>query len=161
MATQAWWVLHQWKGFPGRRDDGSLDGAVMASWVRAARLALADVDRSDVGDEMVGQALSHSPVGVDGAWPAEPVRDILEAIGSRDLENGLLIGRMNARGATWRGLYDGGTQERELAENYRDWSATTRAKWPRTARILRDIAESYERDARREDTKAELDADRS
>lgn len=161
MATQAWWVLHQWKGFPGRRDDGSLDGAVMASWVRAARLALADVDRSDVGDEMVGQALSHSPVGADGAWPAEPVRDILEAIGSRDLENGFLIGRMNARGATWRGLYDGGTQERELAENYRDWSATTRAKWPRTARILRDIAESYERDARREDTKAELDADRS
>lgn len=161
MATQAGWVLHQWKGFPGRRDDGSLDGAVMADWVRAARLALSDVDRSDVGDEMIGQAISHSPVGADGVWPAEPVRDMLEAIGSRELENGVLIGRMNARGVTWRGLYDGGTQERELAEEYRDWSAATRAKWPRTGRILRDLAESYERDARRQGTKAELDADRS
>lgn len=161
LATQAWWVLHQWKGFPGRRADGSLDGAMMASWVKSARLALAEADRSDIGDEIIGQALANSPVGDDGVWPSEPVRELLETIGSRDLESGLVVGRLNTRGVTWRGLYDGGIQERELEENYRRWSASTRANWPRTARVLREIADAYKRDARRQDTRAELDGDRS
>lgn len=158
-ATQAWWVLHGWVGFPGRRDDGTLDAVVMRKWVVAARLLLSDSDRADIGDELIGQALAHSPSGDDGTWPAEPVRDMLEAIGSRELENGLVIGRLNSRGVTWRGVYDGGDQERTLAATYRSGSNSTKATWPRTSRVLRAIAESYERDATREDLKAELDAD--
>jgi predicted DNA-binding transcriptional regulator AlpA len=157
---QAWWVLNEWKGFPGRRDDGLIDREVMENWVRAARLAFSEADRADIGDEMIGQAFARSPVGEDGAWPVEALRDLIETIGSREFENGVILGRLNARGVTWRGVYDGGEQERALANQYRGWSALTRAKWPRTARILRELADSYERDARREDTKAELDADR-
>jgi len=159
-ATQAWWILHQWKGFPGRCEDGGIDREVMTSWVSAVRLALSEVDRSDIGDEMIGQSFARSPVGSDGVWPCEPLRDLLEAIGSRELENGVVLGRMNARGVTSRGVYEGGTQERELAKQYRDGIPSTRAKWPRTARVLRDLADAYERDARWHDTHAELDADR-
>lgn len=159
-ATQAWWVLHEWKGFPGRREDGHLDSDVMKEWVNAARLALSDADRSDIGDELIGQAFAYSPVGDDGAWPAEALRDLLEMIGSRELENGVVLGRINSRGVTWRGVYDGGQQERDLAKQYREWSQLTRSRWPRTARILRELAESYEREARRQDLEAELDADR-
>lgn len=158
-ATQAWWVLHEWVGFPGRRDDGTLDSEVMRNWVVDARLQLSDSDRADIGDEVIGQAFAHSPSGDDGIWPAEPVRELLEAIGSRDLENGLVIGRINSRGVTWRGVYDGGEQERKLAASYRSGSNSTKAAWPRTSRVLREIAESYERDAKREDLRAELDAD--
>lgn len=158
-ATQAWWVLHGWVGFPGRRDDGMLDDDIMRKWVVAARLLLSDSDRADIGDELIGQAFAHSPAGSDGVWPAEPVRDILEHIGSRELENGLVIGRLNSLGVTSRGVYDGGDQERTLAAQYRNGSDSTKATWPRTARVLRAIAESYERDAYREDLKAELDAD--
>jgi len=32
-------------------------------------------------------------------------------------------------------------------------------KWPRTARILRTLADDYERQARREDVRADIDAD--
>ena len=159
-ATQSWWVLHEWKGFPGRREDGSLDPGMMADWVKAARLALSEADRSDIGDELIGGAFAHSPTGDDGAWPAEPVRDLLESIGSRELENGIALGKLNSRGFTSRGIYEGGHQERQLAHQYREWSKVTRARWPRTARVLRDLAESYERQARREDVEAELDADR-
>jgi hypothetical protein len=160
MATQAWWVLRSWKGFPGREDDGTINRGVMNDWVRTARLELSDADRADIGDELIGQTFAHSPVGTDGAWPAEPMRDLIETIGSRELESGVLIGRRNSRGVTWRGVYDGGEQERGLAQQYRKWSSVVRTKWPRTARILHDLAESYEREARREDLKAELDADR-
>jgi hypothetical protein len=158
-ATQAWWVLREWKGFPGRNEDDSLDAHAMENWVKAARLALSEADRSDIGDELIGQSFAYSPVGDDGAWPAEPVRDLLEVIGSRELENGIALGKLNSRGITSRGIYEGGQQERDLARQYREWSRITRAQWPRTARILRDLAESYERQARQEDLEAQLDAD--
>lgn len=160
LATQAWWVLNGWTGFPGREDDGSLNSATMAEWVRAARLELSEANRADIGDELIGQTFAHSPQGHDGAWPPEPVRDLIETIGSPELESGVLIGRLNSRGVTSRGAYDGGQQERGLAAQYREWGAVVRGRWPRTARILRDIADSYDRDARREDVRAELDADR-
>jgi len=80
-------------------------------------------------------------------------------IGSRELENGIALGKLNSRGFTSRGIYEGGHQERQLAQQYREWSRLTRARWPRTARILRDLAESYELQARHEDLEAEIDAD--
>jgi excisionase family DNA binding protein len=160
LATQAWWVLNGWEGFPGREDDGSVNQTTMNDWVRAARLELSDVDRADIGDELIGQTFAHCPVGTDGIWPAEPVRDLIETVGSREIESGVIIGRRNSRGVTRRGVYDGGQQERDLAQRYRDWSNTVRGEWPRTARILRTLADSYEQEARREDLEAELDADR-
>jgi len=66
---------------------------------------------------------------------------------------------VNARGVTSRGVYDGGQQERELAGRYRDWAKATAGSWPRTSRVLRRLAEDYERDAQREDERAELSGD--
>lgn len=114
-----------------------------------------------IGDEVIGQSFAYSPVGSVGNWPAEPVRDLLEAIGSRELGNGFILGRLNSRGVTTRGVYDGGDQERTLAKQYRDWSARTMTDWPRSARVLKSIVESYERDAQCEDIEAELDADQA
>jgi len=51
---------------------------------------------------------------------------------------------------------EGGIQERKLAEDYAKMSKEMRIKWPRTAAMLRTIAESYDRDAKREDLHAEL-----
>ena len=159
IASHAWHVLHDWRTVPGLQPDNSIDAAHLDSWVQKARLLLSDSDRADVGDEQIGELLSGSPNGADGAWPAEPVRDLVERLGSRELENGLHIGKVNARGVTSRGVYDGGTQERALAAEFRDWAATTAARWPRTSRLLRELAESYEREALREDMRAQADAD--
>jgi len=159
-ATHAYLVLHEWHGVPGGGDDGHLDAEAMRSWVVEARLMFSEVDRSDIGDELIGQALARCHVGDDGVWPAIPVRDLLEMIGSHEVEGGLVVGRLNSRGVTTRSPFDGGRQERDLARQFDNWSKSTRSAWPRTARVLRSIAESYEADARREDVRAELDADR-
>jgi len=158
-ARHAWSVLEGWHELPGLRDDGTIDAAGLDQWVKAARLQLAECDRADIGDEQIGRALSASPEGADGIWPAESVRDLIEAIGSTSMETGLHVGLVNSRGITSRGVYDGGAQERELATRYRNWSKQTAAKWPRTSRVLRLLAESYERDARENDARAELSAD--
>lgn len=73
-------------------------------WVRSARLAFVDSDRDDIGDEQVGRVLSASPEGSDGIWPAEPVRELIEMIGSTRIETGLHTGIVNTRGITSRGV---------------------------------------------------------
>jgi hypothetical protein len=158
-AEQAWHVLHEWRTIPGLRDDGTVDGEHLQRWVDDARLALRDADRADVGDQQIGQMLAGSPPGVDGAWPAESVRDLIERLGSRELENGLHIGKLNLRGVTSRSIYEGGVQERALAAQFESWSAIAAGRWPRTSRLLKELAQSYERDAIREDMEAQEDAD--
>jgi len=51
--------------------------------------------------------------------------------------------------------FDGGKQERDLAETYRKYAEAFRFDWVRTAACLDRIAESFERDAKRQDERAE------
>jgi hypothetical protein len=158
LSHRAWEVLDSWRTPPGQKGDGTIEAEVLQAWVKQARLLLADADRTDIGDEQIGQLLSGSLPGADGAWPAEAVRDIIETVGSNELENGLHVGRTNARGVTSRGPYDGGEQERSLAKTYAQWATDVKTRWPRTARVLQQLADGYERDARRHDAEAERDA---
>ncbi|UKA55460.1 helix-turn-helix domain-containing protein [Arthrobacter sp. FW305-BF8] len=148
-------VLHNWHTLPGLAEDGTIDGPHLTAWVRGARLAFSDSKRAAIGDEQIGQVLASSPVGADGVWPAEPVREIIENIGNARLDTGLHIGKINQRGVTTRGVFDGGDQERELEKKYREMATKISTRWPRTARVLRGIADSYQQDARRHDSKAE------
>jgi excisionase family DNA binding protein len=157
-AHRAWEVLTNWRTLPGQKEDGAVDAEALHAWVKKARLLLSEADRTDIGDEQIGQLLSGSLPGADGAWPAEAVREVIEMVGSKELDSGLYIGRMNSRGITSRGPYDGGDQERALAATYRQWAREVKPQWPRTARVLLQLADSYERDARREDAAAERDA---
>ena len=92
-------------------------------------------------------------------WPHEAVRDLIEELASQHIETGMEVEVRNSRGVTSRGMYDGGDQERSLADKYSQWAEATQARWPRTSAMLRRLAESYERDARRHDIDAERDED--
>jgi len=159
LAHHAWRVLHHWHVLPGQQADETVDDKHLKQWVRHARLAFADIDRADIGDEQIGQILGTSPPGMDSIWPAEPVRDILETIGSPSIETGIHVGAMNQQGMTIRGMYEGGPQERVLAARYRLWAKQTADSWPRTSRVLSGLAESYERRAQHQDARAEVRAD--
>jgi hypothetical protein len=158
LAHQAWRVLHNWDHLPGRRED-TVDAEHLKRWVEDARLEFAETDRADIGDELIGKVLATSPTGADGLWPAEPVREIIEAIGSLNLESGIHTGVVNARGFTSRGVFDGGKLEWDLATHYRELSKQTASKWRRTSRVLRRLAEDYERQARQHDAEAAVRAD--
>lgn len=158
-AHLAWSVLHEWSEIPGARPDGTIDGEHLTTWVRAARLAFSESARTSIGDEVIGEVLATSPIGTDGAWPAEPVREIIESAGSTRLDTGLAIGRYNQRGVHSRDVFDGGAQERALEETYQAWSTQISSKWPRTARILRGLAEDYAREAEHHDADSERRSD--
>lgn len=158
-AHRSYSVLQHWHTLPGLGEDGTIDGPHLTAWVRDARLAFADSKRAAIGDEQIGQVLASSPVGSDGVWPAEAVREIIENIGNARLDTGLHIGKVNKRGVTSRGVFDGGDQERELEKHYREMATKISTRWPRTARVLRGIADSYQQDALRHDSVAERMSD--
>jgi hypothetical protein len=154
IAQNAWSVLNDWRRPPGLNDDGTVDSQHLRAWTRRARLLLADRDRGDIGDQQIGQVLSGSPPGSDGIWPTEEIRELIEDLASKNLETGLVVGVQNSRGVTTRGMFDGGAQEWALAEKYRTSSEAAIDQWPRTGRLLRQLAADYEREARREDAEA-------
>ena len=149
-AMQAYRLLDEWSLLPGATEQGDIDSAALRAWIEKARTLAAEADRAAVGDDRIGALLARAPVGVDGAWPHESVRDVLEHVEVREIDAGLLIGRQNMRGATWR--TQGGEQERSLADETRGWATTVRSRWPRTAEILEQLAQAWEAEGRMWDT---------
>jgi transcriptional regulator with XRE-family HTH domain len=154
IATQGFRVLEEWKRVPGSDDAGVIDGAALEAWVKEARRLCAEAGRAEIGDSRIGRVLSAAPRVPGEAWPPEPIREVIERCRSRDLEEGFRIGLYNRRGVTVRLPTDGGQQERELAAQYRA-DALACFAWPRTQALLERIAESYVREATREDQDAE------
>jgi hypothetical protein len=155
MATNGYRLLSVWTTLPGVGEDGKFDGAALRTWVSEALTQLEEVDRRDIGEDRIGHVLSYSPAGNDGIRPAPEVRDLLEELQSAVVEEALRVGFYNQRGTTSRDPEEGGEQERRLAARYREEADRVVDQWPRTAAILRDLAKSYENDARRYDSEAE------
>jgi hypothetical protein len=54
---------------------------------------------------------------------------------------------------------EGRIQERQLVASYQEYADMVKERWPRTATLLRQIADRYAAGARREDMRAELEED--
>lgn len=154
VASQAWRLLESWRQLPGE-DKGEIDARSLEEWVGEAHRLAVQAERGAIGDEYIGKLLSHSPIGKDGVWPHPAVRDVVEALRNSKLETGIIIGVHNSRGVTSRRMFDGGNQERSLAQRYNDWAEATKLDYPRTSATLREIARSYETRARDFDDEAE------
>lgn len=152
-AEQGYKLLSGMETVPGRDEQGHLTAEGLRAWIKAVRDAAAELSRLESADFEIGELLAHAPVGTDGVWPSEPVRDVLEEVHSDAMMRGVHAGQFNARGVHWRG--DGGAQERELADKYRVWADSLRYSHPYlSSSALMGLVKTYEHDARREDTDA-------
>jgi len=150
-------LLRDWKTMPGSQADSTIDWAKFEQWVDGARRLAADADRIDVSDLHIGNVLAHCPAEPGGDWPAVPVRNLLEKVANEKIEQGIRIGIYNSRGVTTRAFGAGGEQERDTAMRYRSIADRLVDEWPRTARMLKMLADGYVADARYEDVRAEMD----
>src|SRR5205807_540924 len=113
-------------------------------------------DREVITNQQIGQMLAYAPTDAeDSAWPTRPVRDVIEECASDEIERGISISRFNMRGVFRKTMYEGGSEERAFAAQYRTWAEAS-ASWPRTSAMLRRIAEDWERHAEQADARAEL-----
>lgn len=152
-------LLRSWRGGPARQEDGSLEAKELRDWVVRARQSIKERGRGIIGDMAIGEALVYTPPDPDGSWPHAGVRDVIEELGSEELERGIELGVYNSRGVFVKSPTAGGQQERQIAERYEGYANQVADRWPRTAAMLRRIARRYISDTRREDINAELTED--
>lgn len=149
-------ILSSFRMVPGHRGDG-LDRDALYRWVREVRRLASDADRIDIADEQIGQILAHaSDDPEDHAWPHCAVRDLIEELASQHVERGVEVERHNVRGVVSKAIFEGGRQERALAEEARGWARAS-ARWPRTAAMLLSVAQMWDAMADREDQRARHD----
>lgn len=151
-AQTSYALLSKFTLVPGQSAN-AIDAASLAQWIDRLRELAASADRSDVADAYIGHVLAHSIQDSDGGWPHRVVRDEIERLASESVESGLHTERFNMRGAHWKSLYGGGIEERGFAAQNRGY-AEKAAAWPRTARMLREIAKSWDAHAEYEDVAA-------
>jgi len=134
----------------------AIDSDKLNIWVDQVRELLGEIGRQEIGDIQIGEYLARCAEGTDGIWPHGAVRNVIKRVRSIDLEKGVAISRFNSRGVTSRSPYEGGRQERELAIRYRENAQKLELTYPRTAGILRGLANDYDRFAQVEDREVEL-----
>nr|WP_145403098.1 hypothetical protein [Paenibacillus xylanexedens] len=155
MARVSYELLKMISTIPGQ-DGNNIDRVLLEDWIKEVRKMANECHRSMVVDNEIGGIFAYSPNGVDGRWPHEAVRDILESLENDVVERGLILELFNQRGVVTRSFSEGGRQERELAANYDDQASDFQFIWPRTAAVLKQISQGYVRDAAWEDNRAEL-----
>jgi hypothetical protein len=159
-ASNAHWLLHDLDVLPGTDREARVDPDAFRAWIAEARNRSQGTDRADLCDDRIGSLLAHSPDGSDGIWPHELVREILELPDATIIREGFIVGVRNNRGVTSRAYHEGGDQERRLSESYRAKAAGLSDSWPETAEVLSKLADTYAREAEREDEDARLRIER-
>jgi len=150
-------LLDSWHQLPGLTEEGRVDAEKLKNWVIQARTACQESGRGKIGDRKIGKILAYSPQAPDGTWPHIVVREIIEELSSREIEEGIERGVYNKRGVYYKSIGEGGLQERELAETYQNYAIEVAYTHPRTAALLRRIATYYDSYAHSEDIGSELE----
>ena len=155
MALSALSLFDQMKHIPGTGTDGKVDTEALLAWVTKVRRLCAEHDREAIGDQQIGQLLSRASTEENGIWPCQPVCEVIEKIASEQIGIGFGIGVQNARGVQWRGK--GGTQERDLAAEYRNQAKQRAFEYPYVSGVLESIADDYDRVAKWWDDEEEIE----
>lgn len=153
-SRHAFGLLISWKTIPGSRPGGELEEGRLSEWVERARAAASERGLLEPCDRWIGNVFAHSDRDADGAWPCVAIRDALEEIKTNQVFEGFRTGAFNKRGVVEKSPREGGLQERTLAKRYEADAKQTAAEWPRVAKVLRQIAEDFQRLAEREDDEA-------
>jgi hypothetical protein len=152
-ATSAYRLLGGINVVPGQAGN-DVDEKAVVEWCLAVQKMAAEVDRVRITEQYIGHVLAHSPLDpTDNGWPHRAVRAAIERLDSDDVAMGINTERHNMRGAFWKAMGEGGVQERDYAKQAREWSEIA-VDYPRTASMLRDLADGWERSAQGEDIRA-------
>lgn len=88
----------------------------------------------------IGKLLSYAPIGSDGIFPHEFVRNYLENNLSQIIENEFIVGKRNQRGVYYMTR---GKEEEQIAQKYKTDAKNIRIKYTKTSSILQKLSENY------------------
>lgn len=147
-AGQAYEALDRIRRIPGYDTENKvMDSTVFKKWYASVSELAKSSGYTLANDIVMGHILSFAPVGKDGLWPAECVRQIFETSASEALERHFIIGKQNQRGVH---NVTGGRGEDELANQYASIADKLQILYPKTAAVIRRLSEDYRAEAKRE-----------
>ena len=148
IATNAWRLLYEWKTTPGTLEDETFSAEHFSEWIQRVKTLCVESGHLEAALNEIGKVLIHAPSDPDGLWIHRAVATILNDRDADDIRSGFNMGTYNSRGAHW--VDPTGKLEKELAEQFRRKAEDVEnAGFQRFAVTLRDLAESYEREAKR------------
>lgn len=148
IATNAWRLLREWKTPPGTQEDGTFSAEHFDEWLQRAKNLCTESGHLEVALIHIGEVLIHAPSDPSGLWIHRAVATALNDRDTKDMRDGFRTGTYNSRGVHW--VDPTGKPEKELAEQFRRKAEDVEnAGFQRFAVTLRDLAESYEREAER------------
>lgn len=148
IASNAYRLLNRWERPPGLADDGLFDPKWLNAWLDEVKRKSTDSGHFDISMSVVGQVMTHAPADPGGLWIDQAAAAALNGRDVETMRDGFRTQLFNSRGVF---SPTGGAGERALAAKYR-WRAAEvdEAGFTRLATTLRDLADSYERYAKRE-----------
>ncbi|WP_424103377.1 hypothetical protein [Moorena producens] len=149
-------LLESWHQVPGLKEDGTVDLEQLRNWVSQARTASQESGRGKIADIKIGHILAYAPKSSDGIWPDIAVREIIEEVASKEMEDSIATGVFNKRGVVTRAIGEGGIQERQLVETYSSYAMLVGDTYPRTAAMLRRIANNMKSGCRIDASKTKV-----
>ncbi|OBZ35091.1 MULTISPECIES: hypothetical protein [Methanohalophilus] len=148
LATNALYLLHDWRTLPGMQRDSSFDGEKFSNWLQRVKEMCMESGHLDIALIYVGGVLIHSPPDANGLWINHTIAEALNESDAESMRNGFSVELYNSRGA--HVVDPTGKPERELAEKYRKQAeAVENAGYQRLAVTLRELADSYDKEATR------------
>lgn len=148
IVTSAYRLLREWSAPPGCQQDGGFTGRALAAWLERVKAACTESGHLAIALSRVGQVLVYAPPDPDGLWVHRSVATVLNAKDAEAMRDGFRTQLFNLRGVH---SPTGGKEERELGEKYRRQAEEVEDRgYHRLASSLRELADSYDRDAERE-----------
>ncbi|MBU4593231.1 MAG: hypothetical protein KUA36_16490 [Desulfomicrobium sp.] len=154
VAVNASRFLSTWANPPGTDDNGKIDIDTLSGWIADVRQLAKDRGYFSSCDYALGGLLGRfvGPEPTGETWPPAEICRILEGLNSRDMDESFYSSIRYGRGVVSRSMNEGGAQERKLAASFNKCAERVGKQWPRISGVLRTIAESYEKNAIREDS---------
>jgi hypothetical protein len=160
-AQRAHDVLEAIDFIPGNLECQRFEAPLFIAWLEKGEQDAAGTGHQSAFEYLVGCAVGRATRKFDDDTPQ--MIDLGAALQTAfavraDWTRGFVNGIINSRGVTSRRPFEGGGQERDLAQRYRRIASLVRSNGPKLANAYTDLAEYYESLAQTEDEDAARDS---
>ena len=133
-------------------NNGDIDLNELKEWVNKFKEKLEEQKQSKRLGAELGRLFAYSPIGKDGYYPHESIREIIEELADENLRNSYVIAERNKRG-----VYspDAGKTEKEMALRYKENADGIRILYSESAKIYDNLCKSYSHESEFERRRAE------
>lgn len=135
-------------------ENGKVDVVKLQQYINTIRDHATEKHYTNATERVIGRMLANIPRKED--YPPAYLCDIIEEIGSEELDDAFRMQMLNQQGVTTRAYNEGGTIERARVQKYKQYKDKTKFSYRHITAIFDDLIKEYEQMAIREDISAKI-----